>query len=353
MKNEESNESAIGWVAIDNALVRLYGSLEPKHYGTIVKYMMGGADPLDGISAYPVDEPVPHWHFVTYGLTELYDKASPRADVSGFGFELTLRLTREQGEMDPPAFALNLLQNLARNVFNSGQAFSHGHTMDLNGPIALGRTTKIAAVCFVTDPDLPVVETPHGRVEFIQIVGITRDELMAAKAWQKSSFIGVLSRVCPKLITDLGRASILEDESIASEVRQRTATEGSSTGAIFAKRMAVNRSGFIRHSFRWTLGALEASAIGLVLPGRVPFGQSLTIKGPDHLVSLLPGTSNGIATEDSRLTLTLDTRGVRALAEILQPRRGEFNIQELPTLTVEVVPSEIRDGEGKVIDVIG
>lgn len=84
---------------------------------------------------------------MTYGLTELYDKTSPRADESGFGFELTLRLTREQGEMDPPAFALNFLQNLARHVFGSGHVFSHGHTMDLNGPIALGRTTRIAAVC--------------------------------------------------------------------------------------------------------------------------------------------------------------------------------------------------------------
>jgi suppressor of fused-like protein len=113
---------------------------------------------------------------VTYGLTELYDKQSPRADVSGFGFELTLRLAREQGETDPPAFALNFLQNLARYAFDSGQAFSQGHTMDLNGPIALSRATKIEAVCFVTDPDLPVIETPHGEVQFIQIVEITRDE---------------------------------------------------------------------------------------------------------------------------------------------------------------------------------
>lgn len=115
----------------------------------------------------------------------------------------------------------------------------------------------------------------------------------------------------------------------------------------------MNRSGVIRHRFRWTIGELDASAIGLVLPGRVPFGQSLIIKGSDHLVSLLPGNSNGLALEDGRLKITLDTRGAMALAEMLQQRRGEFNIQELPTLTVKVVPSEIRDRTGKVIDVIG
>lgn len=353
MNTEENNESATGWDAIDDALAQLYGPLEPKHYGTTVKYMMGGPDPLDGISAYPVDEPGPHWHFVTYGLTELYDKESSRADVSGFGFELTLRLAREQSEMDPPAFALNFLQNLARYVFDSGQGFSPGHTMDLNGPIALGRATEIAAVCFVADPDLPVIETPHGRVEFIQIVGVTRDELMAAKAWQKSSFLEVLSRRFPKLVTDLGRVSILEDESIANEIRQRTAKEGSSTGAIFASRMTVNRSGVIRRRFRWTLGALEASTIGLVLPGRVPFGQPLTIKGPNQVVLLLPGKSNGVAMEGGELKLTLNADGVQVLAAILQPRRGEYHLEELPTLVVVVVPSEIRDREGNVVGIIG
>ncbi len=353
MNTEEDNESAAGWDAIDNKFSQLYGSLEPKHYGTIVKYMMGGADPLDGISAYPVDGLVPHWHFVTYGLTELYEKESPRAEVSGFGFELTFRLAREQDEVGPPAFALSFLQNLARCVFDSGQPFSSGHTMDLNGPIASGRVTKITAVCFVTDPDLPSIDTPHGRVEFIQIVGITRDELMAAKAWQRSSFIEVLSRVSPKLVTDLGRASILEDEIVASEVRQRIATEGSSTDAIFAARMTVSRSGFIRHRFRWTLGALEASSIGLVLPGRGLFGQSLMIKSPEHVVVLLPGNPNDVAMEDGQLKLTLNAGGIQALVAILQPRRGEYNLEELPTLTVEVVPNEIRDGHGNVVDIVG
>jgi suppressor of fused len=39
-------ENASGWDAIDAALQNIYGDREPKHYGTIIPYMLGGPDPL-------------------------------------------------------------------------------------------------------------------------------------------------------------------------------------------------------------------------------------------------------------------------------------------------------------------
>jgi len=41
----------------------------------------------------PVKEP-PHWHYITFGFTELYGKTSPNREISGYGFELTFRLKR-------------------------------------------------------------------------------------------------------------------------------------------------------------------------------------------------------------------------------------------------------------------
>ena len=46
-----------------------------------------------GISIYRAEDP-PHWHFVTYGFSELYSKESDDPAVSGWGFELTFRLVR-------------------------------------------------------------------------------------------------------------------------------------------------------------------------------------------------------------------------------------------------------------------
>ena len=42
---------APGWDAIDAALDRLYPGIEPKHYATLLKWSLGGPDPLDGIDS--------------------------------------------------------------------------------------------------------------------------------------------------------------------------------------------------------------------------------------------------------------------------------------------------------------
>ncbi|KAG1606612.1 hypothetical protein G6F45_013943 [Rhizopus arrhizus] len=42
--------------------------------------------------ASAADAPVPHWHYITYGFSELYAKESSDADASGYGSELTFRL---------------------------------------------------------------------------------------------------------------------------------------------------------------------------------------------------------------------------------------------------------------------
>src|SRR5262245_16129374 len=117
-KGDEVN--APGWDAIEAAFRPIYGDQEPKHYGTIIRASLGGPDPLDGISAYKRDDGSPHWHFVSLGLTELYSKETDDPKVSGYGFELTFRLACRPDDKDPPIWALNLLQNLARHVFQSG-----------------------------------------------------------------------------------------------------------------------------------------------------------------------------------------------------------------------------------------
>lgn len=56
-------------------------------------------------------------------------RASPNEDESGFGFELTFRLARAEAEREPPAWPINLLQNLARYVFTGGNSLREGHRL--------------------------------------------------------------------------------------------------------------------------------------------------------------------------------------------------------------------------------
>lgn len=71
--NEETQEvKVLGWDAITKECERVYpNQTDPKHYGTLISWKLGGNDPLDGISIYDGGT---YWHFVTYGLSELYEK---------------------------------------------------------------------------------------------------------------------------------------------------------------------------------------------------------------------------------------------------------------------------------------
>ena len=54
--------------------------------------MLGGPDPLDGISVYDAGD---FWHFVSYGLSELYTKECEDPEYSGYGIELTFKLKNQ------------------------------------------------------------------------------------------------------------------------------------------------------------------------------------------------------------------------------------------------------------------
>ena len=67
-KRRFADDSSPGWDAINVSLRDVYGDQEPKHWGTIISHMLGGPDPLDGISAFSCDDGgVDHLHFVTFG----------------------------------------------------------------------------------------------------------------------------------------------------------------------------------------------------------------------------------------------------------------------------------------------
>jgi hypothetical protein len=78
----DESDDALGWDAIDAALRPIYGGREPYHVGTCIPYALGGPDPIHGISAYKNTDPVPHWHFITYGISELWAKESSDPDVA-------------------------------------------------------------------------------------------------------------------------------------------------------------------------------------------------------------------------------------------------------------------------------
>ena len=203
-----SEEDAVGWDAIDEVVDALYPNQEPTHSAPDLPASLGGDSYLDGISVYQSDKQEPHFHFVTYGFSNLYyDEKSAGGDYSGFGFELTFRL-KKTGDKNV-TWAINFLQNIAKYVFTSGNYFEPYHVFPANSPIRLDYNTELIAVAFVLDPELGEIETPHGTVQFLQAVGITSQEFQMLKKdfsiGKVEELMGHLRKDNPLLITDLDR----------------------------------------------------------------------------------------------------------------------------------------------------
>ncbi len=339
-------EAPPGWGAIDAALAPLYPGIEPYHLGTIIKWRLGGPDPLDGVSVYQRED---HWHYVSYGMSELYEKETEFAEISGWGFEFTFRAARHAGEEHGPVWAANMLQNLARYVYTTGNFFAPGHYMTLNGPISLeDETTLIRNVAFCVDPELGEIDTPHGRLTFLQVVGLSDAEYEAAQAWSTEKLLDTLQTRLPLLVTDPRRGSLLDDPAVAQAVAEGTARDGSSAGSTYATQLEWENTP--THT-RIVLGALAAPKIATALRGRLPFGRDFGVYADGRELHFLRGEELTMTGHDGVLHVSVPPGLVEALLGALSERVGSFAVA--PELTVQIIPTEIKDQAGEVLSVVG
>jgi len=211
-KQQFSEEDAVGWLSIDATLDKVYGGIEPRHYGPLcgLHYSIGGTDPIDGASIYDSAKQEPHRHIISYGMSELYyNQEKAGGEFSKWGFELSFRLKPYAGDAGDPLWAVQMMNNLARYVYQSGKWFEENHFIPANGPIRLETETNITGIVFTLDPELGKISTPHGEVSFLQMVGITSEEVERIKqnptTVEVQQLIEELKRSNPLLITDLER----------------------------------------------------------------------------------------------------------------------------------------------------
>lgn len=311
---------------------------------------MGGPDPLDGLSAYRCDRGAPHWHIVSYGLTELYAKETDDPAQSGWGFELTMRVARRPDEAAPPVWALSFLQNLARYVMTSGNAFAPNHHIDLNGPIALERPMALCAALFALDPELASIESPNGRLAFLQVVGVTKDEYEAAEGWNAKAFLEILGQRIPNLVTDLDRMSILSDPATAAAVQRRGDAEGSSSTCSFVTLCRITAS---RDAVTATIGATAAPKLLLALRRRIPQGRSFALLADDGALHLRPSARASWSASEGEATLDVSPALAAEMAATVGPRAGRYTFASLSGFTLVIERSQIRDPAGNVVQVVG
>ncbi len=341
---------APGMAAIATALARVYGYGEqPTHWGTESSLRQGGDDPLEGVSAFPAGD---HWHYVTYGLTELYDNEHSfpqQAGESGWGFELTFRLARLAGE-PAPTWPVGMLQRLARYVFKSSNVFRPGDHMDLNGPMGGQKRTDLNGALFTQDSQLAPIETRHGQVRFLQVVGITDDELDAVKDWRCEGFLELYARRNRLLVTDLFRSSLLTDTQFAAACREGARQEGSSHGSSFASVVQWEAFG---DSLEIVVGAIAVRDLRRMLELRLPFNRPFRLHGRRASVHFVPGLGSGWQPNGRDLVLSVPWDAASSMREVLQAQRGRYEWPGMPGVVVVVKPTDVRGSRGELIRVIG
>ncbi|GAA3863299.1 hypothetical protein GCM10022275_11610 [Tessaracoccus defluvii] len=244
---------------------------------------------------------------------------------------------------------------MARYVFRTGNAFAVGHSMGLNGPIVLESDTLLRSIAFAPDPELPPVDSPNGRFEFLQVVGITEDEEKAITRWTGSDVLAVFGDRLPLYVTDLDRPSLMDDPEIARRIDEGSARNGSHTGAVFVEKLGWEKRKrlFRKGGHVVSVGARQAPEIGLLLPLRLPFGRQLLVAGGEQRVLFQPGDRGAVAEDGETLEVTLSPESVAMLSDLLVPRAGSYRIPGFDDLTIEVLVTGIKDQDGKVIERIG
>lgn len=342
-----------GWDAIREACERIYpDQLDPLHYATIIKYALGGNDPIDGVSIYRVKEPRPHWHYVSFGFSDLYgDQDGPDQDgESGYGFELTFRLADDEAltSEHAPVWPISLMQNLARYVFSTGNTFDAGHHLDANGPIEADGNTRLSAIGFVVDPALGIIDTPSGQVKFLQMLGLTGDDLADAKAWHSTKLYELLMSVYPLGITDMNRDSLNADEEIAAKIAAGKETDGSGLGYVYTDVLDITETD---GEVQVTLGALTMTQLGDMLRYRLPHGLPFRLAGPDQMLIFEPGEETSVVVENDTATLILTADDLTWFRATVKPEAGDY--VDPSGVRWHIEQTKITNAAGEVVETVG
>ena len=206
--NVEQEVDTRGWNAITEAFEKLYpGQEDPLHYGTLIPWQLGGNDPLRGISVYDGGD---YFHFVSYGLSELYEKENEDPEWSGYGFEFTLKL-KKVGLADEDAeirTICGIFQALARLTFQNGEIFQPDEYIYTGQTEGMDNRQQSALTGFITALDeAGEIVTPNGKVQFVKLIGATDAELKAL--YEKKITVKEIAEKIGSDMTDYTRVSVL------------------------------------------------------------------------------------------------------------------------------------------------
>jgi suppressor of fused len=316
-------ERLIAWGKVLVAeLERRYPGRATRHWPAEVSWEQGGTSPFDDVVGIDVAEPVPHWAYIGVGLGEL-------------GFEPTLRVRREATEAEPPEWPVEVLRNLGRYVLGTGNVIRPRDWMPLHKPMTWDVPTELTALVFTHDADLGPVDNDGIEVRFVQVVGVTDDELEAIKAWDVDRTLDLWRPRLPHLVVDPGRRSLLvSDTELAAAMADGARTEGSGSSAVWLSRLhwSVDDEG----ALRVVIGLDEVDDVAQAFRRRLPFGRELLVADGQLSVLFQATDAVSIVAGEARATVGLTPEAVAWLVAALRPLPATLRPGMAPGLTIEL-----------------
>jgi suppressor of fused len=330
-------DQAPGLDAINRALDNFYGE---KPYGLFSENELTGSasSALEAISVYRSQADRPHWHFITFGFSELFEKESENSELSGLGFELTFRLATSTAiEPQTPEWACRFLNDLARMILENGTHVQAGDHLALGSPIAPDSGSRLDSILFVRDSELGSIETKNGRVDFIQVVGLTSDERSLLERWRGEKFIESAKIVLgTQLITDLKRESFANNPVVIRSFDQAVTAGGVADVTIdcaIAEWIFTYKASVL-------LGVDCISQLQENLVSCISGGRRVTVKGAESTIIFRKGKEANFTIENDVLIIDCTAADAQSFVTQLKPMPGSYSFANLP------LGIEVTDGRG-------
>lgn len=157
-----------------------------------------------GVFQSPPNDTRNTWVYVTSGMSNPWESDEPQ-DYSGFGVEFVLET--EQAS----TWAINVLHTLmAYNLMLASGQMGEPGLLDYGDRIPFALSDDIAAMVIAPPFQLPEnIDIKSGRVDFLQIVGVTEAELTYAQETSSEALIEMLIEETGGLITAKQRKSVV------------------------------------------------------------------------------------------------------------------------------------------------
>lgn len=166
-----------------------------------------GIDPrwlTHGVFKCPPTKQRNTWVYVTSGMSNPWEADEPE-EFSGLGLELLMETQEEE------IWALRALQTLtAYNLLLASGQVEDLPLLEEGSRVALALSAALRAVMLVPPVSYPTSFTlKSGRVDFLQVVGITADELSFAQQNSSEELAEKLVSVTGGLLTQQKRPSVV------------------------------------------------------------------------------------------------------------------------------------------------